>query len=215
MQVKDFLSYHELTPDMLYTLFLYYTYESYDMVKIILLELGMRPAMLTMELAKRGYVDIKSATSHKNSHITEQGKQIIEELVSSEKIFIGESIISEDTESEDKNEFEKKFEQFWELFPSWDNSVLDYFPAERRLKTNRENCKRKYRNLLKEFPHEVIIEGLIREIEFRKEKSTGTKNEFHFMRASETWLNKRTFLDYLDLNEKDIEGNKTGFSSQI
>lgn len=117
----------------------------------------------------------------KNDTLTEKGMDLIKSIQS----------IRSTTMTDDK------FEKWWNTFPASDK--IGIFPATRRLRTAKEECYDIYLRLINSgYTHEEIMKGLQNELLYRRSNVTDKNNPFQYMRASNTWLNKRTFLEYLD-----------------
>lgn len=158
--------------------------------------------VLMQNLYRRNFIDFKEIENPvnykkvENIFITTKGEEVIahikdvlEGLTKNQQI----PIVS----------VEANFDEFWTLFPSsdkWGN-----FSATRSLKSDKENCRKKYKKLINEegYKHEDIIKALSYQIALFKKNSTVIDNKMKFFQNSLTWINQRTFIQYLEILSDD------------
>lgn len=134
--------------------------------------------VITKEYREVPYEDRKLQLNEPEVRLTEKGLALFEE-----------------------SDLDKKFDEFWELFPS---SVPDGAGGVRilRAKTKEsfeyKEVKRKYLGLIKKTGvHEKIIQGLKAQLHLNKHK-------MQFFQAINPWLNSRTYEKYQDIIFKPI-----------
>lgn len=199
----EFLEKYELTPDGLFVLDLYSQYDFKDVAQYCK-NLGLPRIKIAMNLVKLGYLHVDSYAAINSPELTDKGVKILNELNYRE-------VYEKDQTSYDKDQIDRFFDEFWQEFPSWDNSLLSRFPKSRNLKSDKQGCRKLYEKILRSTNHEVIMRGLKGEIAFRKNTSA-TENKFKFMKNTKTWLNQREFENYLeyDTSAKETKGYSTG-----
>ena len=94
---------------------------------------------------------------------------------------------------------ETYFNEFWDTFPSSDR--WNKYNATRALKSDKNGCNKKYTKLILEegYKHEDIMKALQFQIQLFKKNSTILENKMKFFQNSSTWLQQKTFLEYLEL----------------
>lgn len=98
------------------------------------------------------------------------------------------------------------FEEFWTIFPSSDK--WGTFTSTRSLKQDKEGCKKKYKKILQEgYKHDEVIKALEYQLDMFKKNSSMGNNRMTFFQNSATWLNQKTFLQYIDLMNNETEDN--------
>jgi len=97
------------------------------------------------------------------------------------------------------------FEEWWALYPAnskWeDKNTGTKFSEIRPLRTGKEQCKKKYDNLInnRHVTHRELIDCLKYEIKARKIDSLkNNKNQLCFMKNSLSYLNQEAYLSYID-----------------
>ena len=108
---------------------------------------------------------------------------------------------------------ESCFNEFWDAFPSSDKWAS--FPLTRALKADKNGCNKRYSKLLVEegYKHEDVMTALEYQKNLFKKNSTMIENKMKFFQNSATWLNQKTFLEYLELSkEEQIENNEKGLT---
>ncbi len=101
------------------------------------------------------------------------------------------------------------FEAFWKLYPRDD--AYNMYPRTRQLRWNKNETRKMFVELCKDYPPDIIIGALSKEIHFRKAPST--ENLLKYMCNSVNWFKKgafETFLDSEDDNLEDEYGKKIG-----
>lgn len=108
-----------------------------------------------------------------------------------------------------KSKEDEAFEEWWENYPKSDN--FEYrnikFPGTRALRQSKNDCKAKFKLLLLEgYDYKKLINALKAEVQLKLAASYRTKtNKLTFMQNSLTYLNKRTFEAYMDIEEIEEE----------
>lgn len=101
-----------------------------------------------------------------------------------------------------RKESDDSFEQWWKAYPGID--AFEYkgktFSGSRGLKQKKEDCKKKFNEILLEGEHnaEDLIRALNREITLKKEQSVkDNENKMKYMQNSSTYLNQRTYENFM------------------
>lgn len=146
---------------------------------------------------------------YSNLYLTDKGEDVIHSLKEKFNSFKLEEIVFE------KTDFEKKFEELWELFPVTDK-FLNY-PKTRILRTDRDKCKKYYRKILEEYKHEDVINALNYEIDLRSNNiSNKDYSDFKYMKSSVTWLHSKEFINVLEsMKNDDKETPISKFSKDV
>jgi hypothetical protein len=113
----------------------------------------------------------------------------------------------------DVNNKEKdSFEIWWETYPKTDTFTYQgiKFTGNRALRQSKADCKAKFKILLMEgYNPDKLIQALRVEVTQKMMASVRTRsNKLSFMQNSLTYLNKRTFDSYIDIEEEE-EKNET------
>lgn len=113
-----------------------------------------------------------------------------------------------------KSEENKDFLLWWTEYPSTDAFIYknQQFSGCRGLKQNKEECRLKFNKIIIEgdYTPAQLIEALKYEIKAKKEQSFKSKtNKLSFMQNSLTYLNQRSFENFIDLIDSKIEEIQT------
>lgn len=98
------------------------------------------------------------------------------------------------------------FEVFWKLYPRDD--AYNTFSKTRQLRWNKSETRKLFIEYSKEYPQDILIEALSREINFRK--SPSQENLFKYMCNSVNWFKKNAFETFLDTDEETDQVNEYG-----
>lgn len=125
------------------------------------------------------------------------GKEFYEELLG---LSMGLTVTPVDLRSKRDQEFE----EFWQAYPSTGNWTADdgrKFLSSRSLRAGKkEDNKRLYNRIINEgrYTHSDILSCLNYEIDIKKKQSIATGvNHLQYMQGSITWLNQRTFENFI------------------
>lgn len=162
--------------------------------------------ILMQNLLRRDFIkyyndNLASYRNVRNISLTLKGENVLKALRD----------ITPDNDSKVVITVETYFNEFWDKFPSsdkWNN-----FPSTRALKSDKNGCNKRYNKLLLEegYNHTDIIKALDFQIRMFKKNSTVVENKLKFFQNSSTWLNQKTFLEYLELmKEESIEDEPKG-----
>lgn len=150
----------------------------------------------------------KSLTTEKGE-ITTLGKSLLTALSSG--ALPGEIVKKARGESDDQ------FEMWWKAYPSTD--IFEYkfkvFNGSRGLKQKKEDCRKKFNEILLEGEHssEDLIRALNREVTLKKEQSVKeNENKMKYMQNTATYLNQRTYENFIYPKE-EIKISTPGTSS--
>jgi hypothetical protein len=130
----------------------------------------------------------------------------------------GKELIKFTTE-EDENSEETKvprkkvidgFDLWWKTYPGTDTFVYSgkTFSGTRSLRTKKEDCKKKFNNILEEGEYTVqeLVDALKFETDQKKMNSVKEKtNKLTYMQNSLTYLNQRTFEPFIELVRAGIK----------
>jgi len=101
-----------------------------------------------------------------------------------------------------RKEVDELFELWWKAYPPTD--MFEYkgrsFSGSRGLRQKKEDCKKKFNEILLEGEHsaEDLIRALEREITLKKEQSVkDNENKMKYMQNSATYLNQRTYENFM------------------
>lgn len=144
------------------------------------------------DLMKSGYVY--------DDTITTKGIDLMNEVTNWEGIYEPKQKVKKA-----KIEYTPEFEKWWSTYPSTDN--FEYagqeFVGTRSLRSDQEKCSVMFQEALQHHSFESLLAALEYEVEARKDQSViRKKNELSFFRGSHTYLNKRTYEDYIPLIKK-------------
>ena len=110
------------------------------------------------------------------------------------------------------------FSLWWSFYPSTDS--FEYrnkrFEGSRGLKVGKDDCRTKFNKILleNEYTKEQLIEALKLEVFQKKEKSFQTgSNKLSFMQNSLTYLNQRTFENFISLINSGVKIEETSKTS--
>lgn len=103
-----------------------------------------------------------------------------------------------------QNKNNSNFEKWWAAYPSTDEFEHKgkKFKGNRGLRTNKAECKLKLLKVLEEgdYTIEDLIKALEVEVHMKKESSISEgENKLKYMRNSLTYLNQRTFENFIEL----------------
>lgn len=95
-----------------------------------------------------------------------------------------------------------QFETWWKTYPATD--IFEYkgrtFNGSRGLRQKKEECRKRFNEILLEGEHsaEDLIRALNREVLLKKEQSIrDNENKMKYMQNSATYLNQRTFENFI------------------
>lgn len=104
-----------------------------------------------------------------------------------------------------KSTRDKCFDEFWDAYPSTGNWTSDdgrKFMSSRSLRTGtKDNNRKLYNKILNEgrYTHREVIACLKYEVDAKKSQSLTTGvNHLQYMQGSLTWLNQRTFENFIN-----------------
>ena len=107
-----------------------------------------------------------------------------------------------------------EFDQWWLEYPSTDS--FEYknkkFAGSRGLKVGKDDCRTKFNKILleNEYTKEQLIEALKLEVFQKKEKSIKEgSNKLSYMQNSLTYLNQRTFENFVSLINSGVKITET------
>lgn len=104
---------------------------------------------------------------------------------------------------------EDDFEIWWETYPKTDSFSHQgiKFAGNRALRQSKADCKAKFKLLLMEgYSVDKLIKALKTEVAQKMAASVRTRtNKLSFMQNTLTYLNKRTFDSYIDVDEQIVE----------
>lgn len=110
------------------------------------------------------------------------------------------------------------FEKWWSEFPSTD--IFQHkgvtFTGSRGLKQRKEDCRIKFNEILLEGEHSIedLIIALKREILLKREQSvTERDNKMRFMQNTLTYLNQRTYENFIYPKGTDVLTNTSSQGS--
>lgn len=113
-----------------------------------------------------------------------------------------------------KREGSTEFEKWWKTFPGTDTFTYknSSFVGHRSLRINKDDCQRKFNEILLEgeYTASQLIKSLEIDILQKKEASVKQKNnKLSFMQNSLTYLNQRSFEPYIELINTTITITET------
>ena len=96
------------------------------------------------------------------------------------------------------------FEQWWKSYPSTDAMVYmnKAFPGSRGLKQKKDDCRKKFNDILLEgeYSPEDMIDALKTEILMKMNQSVrDNENKMRYMQNTLTYLNQRTFENFIEI----------------
>ena len=102
------------------------------------------------------------------------------------------------------------FDLWWKAYPGTDAFVYKgiTFSGSRGLRAKKDECQLKFDAILQEgeYTSEQLIQCLQYEVRMKKENSYKTKqNKMSYMQNSCTYLNQRTFENFIDLIGEEIK----------
>lgn len=180
----------------------------------MMMSLEKQRSILLQNLVRRGFLGLYDEdlgiNLYDNIFITDKGEEVISALKESYEAIIKSSKPVKFS----KTDFDTKFSEFWDLFPTSDQYL--HYPRTRVLRNEQEKCKKMYRKLIEEYSHEDIIKSLAYELEMRRNNSTGKLySDFKYMKASATWLNNKEFISILEIMKEDSIEKKDKFSKDL
>lgn len=101
---------------------------------------------------------------------------------------------------------ETAFDRWWAVYPStdcWEHKGRK-FTGSRGLKQQKADCRTKFDKILNEGEHTVddMIRALEYEITLKKEASLSSgENKMRYMQGSMTYLNQRTFENFIEISK--------------
>ncbi len=165
-----------------------------------LMNIEKQRILLLQNLVRRGFIGLNDdelgfELSH-NLHVTDRGEEVLSTLKQDYEALQNMSVTF------DKTNFEVKFNEFWDSFPTSDK-YLGY-PRTRVLRSDQEHVKKSYRKILQDYSHDEIMKALKAEVQMRKNNSTSKDySNFKYMKAIATWLNTKEFLAINELMKED------------
>lgn len=152
---------------------------------------------------------------YRKSLITEKGEvtTMAKELLTA----LASSHSPRDVIKRTRKEVDDQFETWWKTYPSTD--MFDHagkkFGGSRGLRQKKDECRIKFNAILLEGEHsaEDLIRALKREITLKKEQSVkDNENKMKYMQNTATYLNQRTFENFIYPKE-DIKIDKPSAAS--
>ncbi len=213
MLLSQIITTKQLTGDQILILEAFYEKDYTFLENLLMIE--KQRNLLLQNLIRRGYLNLYEEEMgyelFHNVFITDKGEEIISLLKEEFDTFKKKEI------SFSKSNFEHKFQEFWDTFPSSDKFM--HFPRSRVLKTELEKCRKIYKKLLEDYTHEEIMKALNFEINMRESNSATGLNkpfsDFKYMKASSTWLNNKEFLSLKELMDDDNIEHIDTFSNDV
>lgn len=137
-----------------------------------------------------------------SGEITTLGKELLRSLIdhsSSPREVIKKAVSNADD----------AFDKWWKEYPSTDNLLYlgKAFPGSRGLRQKKEECRKKFGEILLEgnYTPEDMIAALKTELIMKRNQSVrDNENKMKYMQNTLTYLNQRTFENFVDL-AKDIK----------
>lgn len=126
--------------------------------------------------------------------VTTLGKELLLALSSSRS--------PEGTIKKVRKEADDLFEQWWKTYPPTDAMVYlnRSFPGSRGLRQKKEDCRKKFNEILLEgdYDAEAMIRALKTEILMKMNQSVRDgENKMRYMQNTATYLNQRTFENFM------------------
>lgn len=113
-----------------------------------------------------------------------------------------------------RNKGDDDFEMWWKFYPTTD--MFEWkgrkFDGSRGLRQRKEECRKKFNEILLEGEHsaEDLSRALMREIRLKKEQSLkDNENKMKYMQNSATYLNQRTYENFIHPKKDVAESNDT------
>lgn len=124
----------------------------------------------------------------------------------------------EDVVRKVRKKSEDEFEKWWKEYPATDmfEWQAQSFYGSRGLKVKKEDCRKKFNEILLEgeFSSEDMIKALQVELFLKKNQSVKDKeNKLKYMQNTLTYLNQRTFENFIHEAAQVLLKNNSGSSS--
>lgn len=177
-----------------------------------LMQIEKQRILLLQNLVRRGFLGLNDEELgfelSYNLYVTDKGEEVISTLKQDFNNLKNMNV------EFDKTNFEVKFNEFWDTFPTSDKYSI--YPRTRVLRSDQEHIRKNYRKILQDYSHEEIMKALKYEIEMRKNNSNGKDySNFKYMKAIATWLNTKEFLAINELMKEDTIEVKDIFSRDV
>lgn len=150
-----------------------------------------KEANIIASLTRKMFVD-------KDFKITEEGKKILAFLDTVESLQMTKKIVKDEI-----------FDRWWNAYPAtdqWEHNGK-VFTGERGLRVKKDECRTKFHEILNEGEYTVdqLIAAVEYEVTMKKTKSLETgENRMGFMQLTTTYVNQRTFENFVELAKKGV-----------